>query len=314
MIEALGIIGATIAGASVISNDAVQTLGTFMSSNKKTPWWKLWIAASIVAIVAILWSWLNYSGDITFGRLDRIPPVEIQWYHIAAPIILLSLTRFGIPVSTTFLVLSVFSTGVMFEKMLTKSVMGYAVAAVAAYLIWLIVSWMINERKKIPPKQEKLWRALQWVTTGFLWFTWLSHDLANVAVFLPRSLDVSYLSFVLVLVISMLALVFYEGGGKIQDIVSSKSSTRFVRSATIVDFVYAGILLIFKEWSNVPMSTTWVFVGLLCGRELAIGTWHRRNAKRILPVVVKDLMKVFMGLAVSVVLVIVVQALKENGF
>ena len=312
MIEILGVVGATIAGASVISNDAVQTLGTFMSSNKKTPWWKLWVAASLVAVMAILWSWLNYGGDITFGRLDRIPPVSIQWYHIAAPVILLSLTRFGIPVSTTFLVLSVFSTGVMFEKMLVKSVMGYAVAAVVAYLIWLGVSWLINERKKIPPKQERIWRSLQWVTTGFLWFTWLSHDLANIAVFLPRSLDVFYLSFVLILVVSMLALVFYEGGGKIQDIVASKSSTRFVRSATIVDFVYAGILLVFKEWSNVPMSTTWVFVGLLCGRELAIATWHERKAKRVLPIVVKDLLKVFMGLAVSVALVIIVQVLKGS--
>ena len=310
MVEILAIIGATIAGASVISNDAVQTLGTFMSSNKKTPWWKLWAAASLVAVVAILWSWFNYSGDITFGRLDRIPPVTIQWYHIAAPVILLSLTRFGIPVSTTFLVLSVFSTGVIFEKMLVKSVMGYAIAAVVAYLIWVGVSCLINERKKIPPRQERIWRTMQWITTGFLWFTWLSHDLANIAVFLPRQLDVFYLSFVLILVVSMLALIFYRGGGKIQDIVSSKSSTRFVRSATIVDFVYAAILLVFKEWSNVPMSTTWVFVGLLCGRELAIATWHKRKAKRVLPIVVKDLMKVFMGLAVSVVLVVVVQFLK----
>ena len=108
----------------------------------------------------------------------------------------------------------------------------------------------------------------------------------------------------------MLGLVFYEGGGKIQDIVANKSSTRFVRSATIVDFVYAAILLIFKEYSNVPMSTTWVFVGLLCGRELAIATWHKGQTKRVLPVVVKDLLKVFMGLAVSVVLVVIVQFLK----
>ena len=310
MLETLAIIGATIAGASVISNDAVQTLGTFMVSNKRYAWWKLWIAASLVAIAAILWSWFHYNGDITFGRLDRIPPVNIEWYHIMAPAILLCLTRVGIPVSTTFLVLSVFSTGVVFEKMLVKSVMGYAVAAVVAYAIWIGVTRLINERRKIPEEQERVWRALQWGTTGFLWFTWLSHDMANIAVFLPRQLDVFYLSFVLILVLSMLGLVFYEGGGKIQDIVANKSSTRFVRSATIVDFVYAAILLVFKEWSNVPMSTTWVFVGLLCGRELAIATWHKGRTKRILPVVVKDLLKVFMGLAVSVVLVVIVQFIK----
>ncbi|MEL6973478.1 MAG: hypothetical protein AAFO02_25200, partial [Bacteroidota bacterium] len=36
------------------------------------------------------------------------------------------------------------------------------------------------------------------------------------------------------------------------------------------DFLYALILLFFKEFSNVPMSTTWVFLGLLAGREIAI--------------------------------------------
>ena len=310
--QVLAVVGATIAGASVISNDAVQTLGTFMVSNKRYAWWKLWIAASVVAIAAILWSWFHYSGDITFGRLDKIPPVSIEWYHIMAPAILLCLTRVGIPVSTTFLVLSVFSTGVVFEKMLVKSVMGYAVAAVSAYVIWVGVTKLINERRKIPEEQERVWRALQWGTTGFLWFTWLSHDMANIAVFLPRQLDIYLLTFVLVLVVSMLGLVFYEGGGKIQDIVANKSSTRFVRSATIVDFVYAGILLVFKEMSNVPMSTTWVFVGLLCGRELAIATWHKGRRKRVLPVVVKDLLKVFMGLAVSVVLVVIVQFIKGD--
>lgn len=308
--QILAVVGATIAGASVISNDAVQTLGTFMVSNKRYAWWKLWMAASVVAMAAILWSWFHYNGDITFGRLDKIPPINIEWYHIMAPSILLCLTRVGIPVSTTFLVLSVFSTGVVFEKMLVKSIIGYAVAAVVAYLIWVSLSRLIDERKKVPEEQEKIWRTLQWGTTGFLWFTWLSHDMANIAVFLPRQLDVIYLIFVLALVVSMLGLVFYEGGGKIQDIVANKSSTKFVRSATIVDFVYGGILLVFKEWSNVPMSTTWVFVGLLCGRELAIATWYRRKAKRVLPVVVKDLMKVFMGLAVSVVLVVIVQFMK----
>jgi hypothetical protein len=38
----------------------------------------------------------------------------------------------------------------------------------------------------------------------------------------------------------------------------------------MVDGVYFVILLIFKEWSNIPMSTTWVFIGLLAGRQMAI--------------------------------------------
>ena len=47
------------------------------------------------------------------------------------------LTRIGVPVSTSFLVLSAFALTFVLEKMLMKSMMGYAVAAVAAYIIWI---------------------------------------------------------------------------------------------------------------------------------------------------------------------------------
>jgi hypothetical protein len=39
-------------------------------------------------------------------------------------------------------------------------------------------------------KQKNTWRVFQAFTTGFLWFTWLSHDIANIAVFLPREISV----------------------------------------------------------------------------------------------------------------------------
>ena len=68
----------------------------------------------------------------------------------------------------------------------------------------------------------------------------------------------------------MLAIIFYSKGGAIQKIVKAKTNTTDVRSATIIDFVYGLVLLFFKEFSNVPMSTTWVFLGLLAGREIAI--------------------------------------------
>lgn len=43
----------------------------------------------------------------------------------------------------------------------------------------------------------------------------------------------------------------------------------------MIDLVYFVVLLIFKEWSNIPMSTTWVFVGLLAGRQFAIRAINR---------------------------------------
>ena len=303
----LPIVGLTLAGTAVMSNDAVQTLGTFMVSNEKTPWWKLWAAASSVLVTTVLYSWFAYGGDISFGRLDKIPFVTVEWYHALAPAVLLLLTRYGIPVSTTFLVLSAFASTVVFEKMLLKSVMGYAIAATVAYAFWMILSKYLDEKKKVKPDHERAWRIAQWGTTGFLWFTWLSHDLANIAVFAPRQMSVEFLSGVLVLLVSVLGYVFYTKGGKIQQIVIEKSSTSYVRSATIIDAVYAFILLYLKQVNNIPMSTTWVFVGLLCGRELAIATRMDRKVKKVFPLVAKDFMKMMLGLSVSIIIVLLVQ-------
>jgi len=74
----------------------------------------------------------------------------------------------------------------------------------------------------------------------------------------------------LVILLFMLGYIFYSRGGAIQQIVKSKTNTVDIRSATIIDFLYGLVLLFFKELSNVPMSTTWVFLGLLAGREIAI--------------------------------------------
>lgn len=90
-----------------------------------------------------LWS---FSGDISYGRLETIPFETVQWYHLLAPLALVILTRFGIPVSTSFLVLSVFASSFILEKMLIKSFMGYGVAAIFAYVVWLVVSKFINEK------------------------------------------------------------------------------------------------------------------------------------------------------------------------
>jgi len=292
---------------AVMSNDAVQTLGTFMVSNEKTPWWKLWAAASAVLVSTVLYSWLTYGGDISFGRLDKIPYITVEWYHALAPGVLLLLTRYGIPVSTTFLVLSAFASTVVFEKMLVKSMLGYAIAAVVSYTLWAILSKYLNEKEDVKPEHERYWRIAQWSTTGFLWFTWLSHDLANIAVFAPREMSAAYLTGTVMLLVSVLGYVFYTKGGKIQEIVIEKSSTSYVRSATIIDAVYAFILLYLKQMNNIPMSTTWVFVGLLCGRELAIATTMDKKVKKVFPLLVKDFMKMMFGLCVSIVIVLLVQ-------
>lgn len=301
-------LGFLLAAYSVIANDSVQTLGTFMSSNAHIRWQWMWLGASAVLIFTLGYGWFTYGGDISFGRLNKIPFQEIQWYHALAPAALLVLTRFGIPVSTSFLVLSAFASSLILEKMLMKSIMGYGVAAVFAYVVWWAVSHWLDERKgPISDKNAIKWRVAQWCSTALLWYMWLSHDVANISVFLPRTISFEWLLVIMGGFVVLLGFMFHERGGKIQNIVKQKTSTRYVRSATFVDLAYAFVLWYFKMYNDIPMSTTWVFVGLLAGREFAIHTVLDKKIKGVWPLVMKDFMKMMIGLAVSVAVALMVQ-------
>jgi len=63
------------------------------------------------------------------------------------------------------------------------------------------------------------------------------------------------------------------------------------------------------------MSTTWVFVGLLCGRELAIATMNKDYKLRyVFPIIGKDFIKMIVGLSVSVAIVLIIHyILIPNG-
>ena len=302
------LVGFLFAAYSVIANDSVQTLGTWIASNNERVNWKImWAAASVVLLWALWYGWYMYGGDISYGRLNRIPFQEIQWYHACAPGLLLVLTRVGVPVSTSFLVLSAFASTFVLEKMLVKSMMGYAVAAVAAYAIWIGVTKILDENKPVKDEHKKYWRIGQWFTTGFLWWTWLSHDMANIAVFLPREIPIDLMIGISVIFVAGLWYMFREGGGKIQNIVLEKHNTRYVRSATIIDGVYWLILFFFKELNDIPMSTTWVFVGLLCGRELAMATvTGKHKFKTVFPLITRDFIKMMIGLGASVGVVLTI--------
>jgi hypothetical protein len=302
------IVGFGLAGWSVIANDSVQTLGTFIASKSKWfKWYTLAASASFMMAVVLIYGWWAYDGDISFGRLTRIPYQEIQWYHAVAPGILLLLTRVGIPVSTTFLVLSAFASTVVLEKMLLKSVVGYGLAAVAAYICWIVISKVINEKFDEVTTEWKIafWRNAVWVSSAYLWAAWLSHDVANIAVYLPRQLDITLLAVVVAYFTILLFYIFYIQGGPIQKVVLDKTGTRYARSATIINTIYAAVLYYFKELNDIPMSTTWVFVGLLCGRELAISTMNKEyKFKYVFPLIGKDFVKMVFGLSVSVGIVL----------
>ncbi len=305
------ITGFLISMYSCVSNDIIQTLGTYLTSSKKMPTWLIWAFTSSVLIITITTGWIVNNGDMAFGRLTRIPfPETFTLVHVLPPIILLFLTRYGIPVSTTFLILSIFSAQdiSVIGMILSKSLIGYVLALVVSIIIYNIIArpleryFYYTADKKI----SKWWVAAKWLSTAFLWSQWLMQDAANLFVYLPRKASALDLFLVLAAFTAFMWIVAYKRGGEVQKIVKMKTNVQDPRSATIIDLIYAFLLLYFIQLNNVPMSTTWVFIGLLAGREIAL--YHRlrfESPKKMYKHILKDLSKATFGLVVSIAVVVV---------
>lgn len=305
--------GFILAGYSVVGNDSIQTLGTFLSSNEDRPWYTLWFFAGSILTFTLIYGWINYGGDVSYSRLEKYPlPDPFAWYYILPPLVLMSLTRTGIPVSTSFLILTFFNEKNLGD-MVAKSFIGYGVAFTTAIFLYLAISKVVEKYfidHPISRRGKSLWVPLQWLSTGFLWSQWLIQDFANIYVYLPRNLSSWGLIISLLILLFLLGYIFYSKGGAIQEIVKAKTNTVDIRSATIIDFTYGLILFYFKELNNVPMSTTYVFIGLLAGREIAIRyRLSKKVEKNTFKMIGTDFAKIIFGLAVSIALVMVIKFL-----
>lgn len=308
-------VGFGLAGYAAIANDSIQTIGTFIASNKHRKWYYLWLFMGIIFVLTVYFSWSTYDGDVSNQRLTSKgfdeAPTEFAFLQLAAPLILLIMTRMRMPVSTTFLLLNAFSTKTSaIAGVLYKSLSGYFLAFFTALIVWFLVSKLIN--KYLKGKPHKMWVVFQWITSGMLWSVWIQQDAANIAIFLPRSLSgwefVGFAGYIFL----GLGLLFYLKGDKIQGIVDEKSGVTDVRAATLVDFIYA-ILLYYKLFeSTLPMSTTWLFIGLLGGRELAISLTRnkprkrKRATSRAVKMIGKDMLFALIGLLVSLLLALAI--------
>ncbi len=323
-------IGFALAAYSVIGNDVIQTLGTFISSNEKRPWWVLFLFAGSILTVTLLVGWYMNGGDVSFGRLigdvskghsidnPKYPfMAEMSWWYLLPPLVLLIITRLGIPVSTSFMILTFFLPKGL-NDMVVKSLLGYALAFAIGIIFYIVTARWLEQKfrdKTLGGTQEKFWITLQWGATSFLWTQWLIQDFANIYVYLPRTLSLMEMLLSLAWLLALLAYIFWSKGGAIQGIVKSKSGTSDIRSATFIDLLYGGILLVFTMWSKVPMSTTWVFIGLLAGREYAIRMQlDKKVDTQLHRMVLRDGGKAALGLAVSVLLVFIIKFIETGSF
>ena len=340
MSELFMVIGFALAAYAIVANDSIQTLGTFISSNSHRKWWVLWAFISSVMVVSVVWGWSTNGGDPAFGRLGadgkNIPfPTEFTWLFVLPPLCLVILTRYGIPVSTSLLVLTAFKGLVaaqmgkdakgaadLFASMMEKSLVGYAIAFVLGLVIFAAVLAVMEKKinKQIEGGEERKissgWVVFQWASTGFLWSMWLVQDLANIFCYLPRELELPGLIAALTGMVLMQGYIFYRGGGKIQKVVLAKTNTIDIRSATFIDLLYGLVLLFFKMdilkiWpAKMPMSTTWVFLGLLAGREVGLMLRLRhRSKKKVGKLIYGDAGKAFMGSVIAFALALLLPLL-----
>lgn len=362
-LELWALVGFAFAAYAVVGNDALQTLGTFISSNRHLHWSLLFAFAGSVLALTFVFGWIVNSGDPSFGRLAneaKYPPIAIEWYHTLPPLVLLLITRLGIPVSTSFMVLTIFATVGGFGSMIEKSLTGYALAFGVGLGVYLVISRTLESyfdgsdlSTHVPlgviavvgsgffaaqyllfgtiddvrivalgigisltiemiallfafrRSRGLYWVILQWTTTGYLWSVWLIQDLANIFVFLPRELTAVQGFAGLAIILVFLAFTFANAGGPVQRILRTKSNVADIRSATVIDFLYASLLFFFKEISDIPMSTTWVFLGLIAGREYGFAL--TRQAVRLTAAVIdtaEDIAKAFIGIVISIDLAI----------
>ncbi|MEX0643777.1 MAG: hypothetical protein WD076_00585 [Parvularculaceae bacterium] len=311
-------VGFAFAAYAVVGNDALQTLGTFIYSNQKLPWWALFLFAAVVLVVTFAFGYVIFDGDPSWGRLSDVkkyPLFEPEWYHVLPPLALLILTRFGIPVSTTFMVLSIFASMAGMTSMIQKSLFAYAVSFVVGLGLYALLAPTIERYfLKTPERAQKpVWILLQWTTTAYLWGVWLVQDFANIFIFLPRELGLWQAVAALMVILALLLVTFANNGGPVQKILRSKTSVTDIRSATLIDFTYASLLAYFAYASKTPMSTTWAFIGFIAGREIAIATIDKvRPIGETLRIVGMDALKVFAGLVISVVLAVGLPRLAES--
>jgi len=302
-------VGFLFAAYAAIANDSIQTIGTFIASNQDKKWWVLWIFIGGIFCLTMLYSWLTLGGDVSHGRLAakgfEVAPTEFHFLQVSAPIFLLILTRLRMPVSTTFILLTSFAASTnAVGKVLAKSMSGYVLAFGLGLFFFMLVAKA--SKKYFVGTAKPWWTVAQWITSGSLWAVWLTQDAANIAVYLPRSLSFpQFFAFISVVTIG-LGILLYTKGGRIQKIVTEKSIVTDVRFATLIDLIYCVILFYFKLHSKVPMSTTWVFIGLLAGRELGMSIMKTGTHTVLggLKLALKDVTYALIGLTVSIAIAV----------
>jgi hypothetical protein len=294
---------------AIMNNNCIQTLGFFIASNKNSNKLVIWLFFSAIFILTMLISWFIYDGEIHYDLLSLIKyNKNTSILIILVPILLNLLTKYGIPVSATFLIIPLFGTKNLIHSMIVKTSVSYFLSFVISFSIWYNVykkyKTFIREDKKI----NKMWNAGLYALTGMLWFAWSVMSICNFVIFIDRKFSIYQLILFSGISACLMFIVLSKNNGNINKIVEEKIDAGNIKSTTIFNFIFSFMLLYLQFFSKVPLTTTWVFLGLISGRELSIAYtndnfFSGKNIKTSLEKIVKDLCKAVIGIVCSLIFV-----------
>jgi hypothetical protein len=105
-----------------------------------------------------------------------------------------------------------------------------------------------------------------------------------------------------------LASVLSNKSNKMQEILSSKKNANNLKINVLINLLFSAILFIFKIISNISIATTFVFLGILAGKEVAIAFSESdifgKTYKKTILTVLRDINKCILGVCVSLAFVI----------
>ena len=163
-------------------------------------------------------------------------------------------------------------------------------------------TFLVSNRGRTPLWLQVLWICL--ATAAILTFGWIRYhgDPAwdRLGSFPPPE---AFSWFYLIPPLTIAALTWWGApSGTIQTIIRRKINIHDIRSATLIDLVFGMILFTRAlSMSMIPLSTTWVFLGVLAGRELAlVARLHQASPGQAIKQLVRDLFKASVGVGMSI--------------
>ena len=224
------------------------------------------------------------------------------------------MTKKSIPVSSTLLILSIFlQSSSELEPILTKTIFSYFFAFLLSFILWDILYTKFKTHIEEQNSNNKVfYNTVLSISTGFLWITWLTSNTANIVVFLPRVFSIYDLILYNILGMSLVFLTIYNRGGPIQKILENKKDINNIKSAIYINLIYGFVLFFAQFLNNLPIATSWVFIGILAGRELAI-VYNKSIVspisgfvyKKSFTIIIKDFLLASAGVLISLLFVTV---------